>query len=119
MQAGFLSRVNDRVGLLHAAEDLEIDAVREIHTTIVLLVSDGFDLRHEIRKVHFGQRLLVKLLLRSLEHICRLVPYGPRCVIGSHIWRVGLLYAANERGGGREKHAVLVGAVFVAQIRLA
>lgn len=54
---------------VHGVQDLEVNPVGEIETAFILLISLLFNFRDVLRVVDLRERLIIKLLLRSYEHI--------------------------------------------------
>ncbi len=81
----------------------------KVKDAFILFVPNGLNFWDKIRKIHLGQRFLVKLLIRSLKHVLWLIPYQPRCIIisghiGSRIW----LCSSYQRRATRGKNHLLI-----------
>ena len=54
---------------VHGVQDLEVNPVGEIETALILLISLLLNFRDVLRVVDLRERLIIKLLLGSYEHI--------------------------------------------------
>ena len=56
-------------GTVHGVQDLEVDPVGEIEAALILLIRLLLYFRDVLRVVDLRERLIIKLLLGSYEHI--------------------------------------------------